>query len=144
MQILTPTTEDDFARYFDLRWRILRAPWDQPRGSERDAFEGQSWHRMACLTERIPVGVARLQRNTATQGQIRYMAVEFSQRRHGVGTALVTALETQAIALALTEIVLDAREESVGFYRGLGYALVGPAHTLFGTIRHSRMRKQLC
>lgn len=144
MQILIPTTEDDFARYFDLRWRILRAPWNQPRGSERDAFEDQSWHRMACLEERIPVGVARLQRNSADQGQIRYMAVEPSQRRHGIGTALVNALETQALALAMTEIVLDAREESVDFYCGLGYEVVGPAHTLFGTIRHSRMRKRLC
>lgn len=143
MRILIPTTEDDFAHYFDLRWRILRAPWNQPRGSERDAFEEQSWHRMACGDDRLPVGVARLQRNSPDQGQIRYMAVEPSCQRHGIGTALVQALEAQARELSMFEIVLDAREASVGFYRRLGYEVVGPSHTLFGTIRHSLMRKRL-
>lgn len=143
MLILTPTTDEDFSRYFDLRWRILRAPWDQPRGSERDAFEDQCWHRMACLEDCIPIGVARLQRNSQEQGQIRYMAVEPAWRGQGVGRALVEALETQAHALDMNEIVLDAREESVAFYQRLGYAIVGPSHTLFGKIRHSAMRKRL-
>lgn len=143
MRILTPTTQDDFTRYFDLRWRILRAPWDQPRGSERDVFEDQCWHRMACNDDRIPIGVARLQRNSPEQGQIRYMAVEPAWRGRGVGRALVEALEAQARALGMNEIVLDAREESVVFYQRLGYGIVGPSHTLFGTIRHSAMRKRL-
>ena len=143
MQILTPDTEADFTRYFDLRWRILRAPWDQPRGSERDALEDQCWHRMACQDDRIPIGVARLQRNSPEQGQIRYMAVEPAWRGRGVGRALAEELELQARALGMNEIVLDAREESVAFYRRLGYGIVGPSHTLFGTIRHSAMRKRL-
>jgi N-acetylglutamate synthase-like GNAT family acetyltransferase len=143
MRILTPVTDEDFARCFDLRWRILRAPWDQPRGSERDAIEHRCWHRMACMDDRIPIGVARLQRNSSEQGQIRYMAVEPAWRGHGAGRALVDALEAQARTLGLNEIVLDAREESVAFYQRLGFAVVGPSHTLFGTIHHSAMRKRL-
>lgn len=143
IRILTPVTEEDFSRYFDLRWRVLRAPWDQPRGSERDALEDQCWHRMACIDERIPLGVARLQRNSPEQGQIRYMAVEPAWRGRGAGRALVEALEMQARALGMNEIVLDAREESVAFYQRLGYEVLGPSHTLFGTIRHAAMRKRL-
>lgn len=143
MQILTPVTEADFAGYFDLRWRILRAPWDQPRGSERDGLENQCWHRMVCDDERIPIGVARLQRNSPEQGQIRYMAVDPGWRERGIGRALLEALEMQARELGIVEVVLDAREESVAFYRRLGYEIVGPSHTLFGKIRHSTMRKRL-
>lgn len=143
MRILAPVTEEDYSLYFDLRWRILRAPWGQPRGSERDALEDQCWHRMACLDDRIPIGVARLQRNSPEQGQIRYMAVEPAWRGRGVGRALARELELQARILNMREIVLDAREQSVAFYERLGYEIVGPSHTLFGTIRHAAMRKRL-
>lgn len=143
MRILTPETDEDFARYFDLRWRILRAPWGQPRGSERDALDDTSWHRMACLSGRIPVGVVRLQFNTLTQAQLRYMAVEPACRRRGVGAALAAALEQSARLQGAVEIVLDARDEAVGFYRRMGYEVVGPAHTLYGSIHHQAMRKCL-
>lgn len=143
MRILNPETEDDFARCFDLRWRILRAPWGQPRGSERDALEADSWHRMACLSGRIPVGVARLHLNSPIQAQIRYMAVEPECRHRGIGAALAASLESQARELGVTEIVLHAREESLGFYARLGYEVTGPAPTLYGSIRHQAMRKHL-
>ncbi|MFN2308352.1 MAG: GNAT family N-acetyltransferase [Gammaproteobacteria bacterium] len=141
MQILSPESETDFTRYFDLRWRILREPWGQPRGSERDTLEGDSWHRMACLSGRIPVGVARLHLNSPAQAQIRYMAVERESRQRGIGTALVAALEQQAWALGVTEIVLHAREAALDFYLRLGYEELGAADTLYGCIRHRAMRK---
>lgn len=143
MRILTPESDDDFARYYDLRWRILRAPWGQPRGSERDERDADSWHRMACLSGRIPVGVARLHFNTPAQAQIRYMAVEPECRRRGIGAALAAALEQTARQQGAAEIVLDARDESAGFYTRMGYEVVGAAHTLYGRIRHQAMRKRL-
>lgn len=143
MQILIPESAIDFARYYDLRWRILRAPWGQPRGSERDELDAHSWHRMACLSERIPVGVARLHLNGPTQAQIRYMAVEADCRKRGIGTALTQVLETQARELGASEIVLHARDEALGFYARLGYEMTGPAHTLYGSIHHHGMRKRL-
>jgi ribosomal protein S18 acetylase RimI-like enzyme len=143
MQILMPDTDTDFARYYDLRWRILRAPWGQPRGSERDDLEASSWHSMACLSGRIPVGVARLHLNHPAQAQIRYMAVEEDCRHHGIATALAQALELQARELGVTEIVLQARDEALGFYARLGYEVTGPAHVLYGSIHHTAMRKPL-
>lgn len=143
MQILIPESSEDFARYFELRWRILRAPWDQPQGSEQDALEAVSWHRMACLEGRIPIGVARLHLNNPTQAQIRFMAVEPQYRQQGIGTALVAALEDQAGGLGAKEVMLHARIEALDFYTHLGYALSGPAPTLFGTIRHFTLIKPL-
>ena len=36
MKVLEPKTKEDFKKYYDLRWRILRKPWNQPRGSEKE------------------------------------------------------------------------------------------------------------
>jgi GNAT superfamily N-acetyltransferase len=143
VEILTPESTEDFARYYDLRWRILRAPWHQPRGSERDDLESHSWHRMACHEGRIPIGVARLHLNTADQAQIRYMAVETAHRRRGVGTALVESLEAQALSLGAIEILLHAREDTLGFYEHAGYSVAFPSHRLFDAIQHYAMIKRL-
>lgn len=142
-RILAPASAQDFERYFDLRWRVLRAPWQQPRGSERDALDAHGWHRMACVDDRVPVGVARLHRVDADTAQIRYMAVDPEFQRRGIGRALTRALEKQAAHLGARMIVLHARESCIGFYERLGYELVAPAHTLFGTIPHHEMRKRL-
>lgn len=144
MHILTPESDSDYERYYNLRWRILRQPWGQAPGSERDALEHLSWHRMACITERIPVGVARLHLNTPEQAQIRYMAVEHSRQRQGIGVALVLELENLARVHSAQEIMLHARHNSIGFYAQLGYCVTGSAHTLYDTIPHSEMRKKLC
>jgi ribosomal protein S18 acetylase RimI-like enzyme len=98
---------------------------------------------MACLSGRIPVGVARLHLNAPTQAQIRYMAVEIDRRNRGIGTDLAQALETQARELGAIEIVLHARDESLGFYARLGYEVTGRAHTLYGSIHHHAMSKRL-
>lgn len=143
VQVFTPASEQDFERYFDLRWRVLRAPWQQPRGSERDALDTHSWHRMACLAGREPVGVARLHLIDPATAQIRYMAVEPAFQRRGIGRALTRALEEQAMQLGAGTIVLHARETCVGFYERLGYEVLAPAHTLFGAIPHHEMRKRL-
>ncbi len=143
VQILSPASAEDFDRYFDLRWRVLRAPWQQPRGSERDAQDARSWHRMACRSGRIPVGVARLHRVGSDTVQIRYMAVDPGFQHQGIGRALTRALEEQAAHLGARTILLHARESCIGFYMRLGYEVIAPAHTLFGTLPHHELRKRL-
>ena len=41
MIVRPPQNPEEFERYRDLRWRILRAPWNQPRGSELDEIEAK-------------------------------------------------------------------------------------------------------
>ena len=46
MEIRSPKTPQEFEEYYDLRWRILRAPFDEPRGKEKDNLENASIHMM--------------------------------------------------------------------------------------------------
>ena len=141
MEIIEPATPDELQRYYDLRWKILRAPWKQPRGSEQDELEQSSHHLMAVDSRRVVIGVGRLHFNNIREAQIRYMAVAITQQRKGIGTLLLNTLEQRAIELGAARIVLDARENALRFYRKQGYEVQGPAHTLFNSIAHVKMIK---
>ncbi len=142
MRIVIKPVETEWPQYFELRWRVLRAPWGEAQGTERDAIEDECFHLVACDQQRV-VGVGRLQYNSPTQAQIRYLAVAPEYEGRGIGRRIVEALEHQARLVASTEIVLDAREPAVGFYRRLGYTVTEKSYLLFGSIQHWRMRKAL-
>lgn len=143
MTIIEPTRQADLEAYYDLRWRILREPWGQPRGSERDEFEGDARHVAVFDADGRLTGVGRLHLRGPGEAQIRYMAVAEDGRRQGVGKAIVERLETIARSLDVATVVLNAREPAVPFYRAMGYEVEGSAPTLFGEVRHFRMRKDL-
>jgi len=126
---------------FELRWQILRAPWNQPRGSERDEHDEQAVHALILDARDRPVGTGRLHRLDDTTGQIRYMAIVPSWRRKGMGSALLAWLERRATETGMKQIRLDAREESVGFYLARGYRDCGAGHLLYGEIRHRRLSR---
>jgi len=141
--IKQPKTGYEFKSYYHLRWQLLRAPWNQPQGSEVDDIEDQCFHVMAIDSENNVIAVARLQFNSDTEAQIRYMAVYSSYQRQGIGRDLITTMETQATAASCKKIVLDAREPAVGFYQKLGYTLHEKSYLLFDEIQHYRMSKAL-
>ena len=76
MEIIEPDTAEDYRQYYELRWKILRAPWKQPRGSERDSLDDDSTHLMLVDPARVVTGVGRLHFNNIREAQIRYMAIE--------------------------------------------------------------------
>ena len=143
MKVIEPSTPNELQCYYTLRWKILRAPWNQPRGSEQDEREYGSNHFMVVDNKQAAVGVGRLQFNTIGEAQIRYMAIATEQQRKGIGTLLLNTLESKAIELGAVRITLDAREHALGFYRKHGYGLEGPGHVLFNTIPHVKMSKDL-
>ena len=143
MKIIEPSTPGEYQRYYDLRWKILRAPWNQPRGSEQDDLEQSSHHLMAIDSHPAVIGVGRLQFNSLCEAQIRYMAVDIDQQRKGVGTLLLNALEQKSVKLGAARIVLDAREHALWFYQKQGYELEGPGHVLFNSIPHVKMHKTI-
>jgi predicted GNAT family N-acyltransferase len=138
-----PRTAEEWERYFDLRWRVLRAPWRQPRGSERDNLDAESFHLLVRDTAGAVVAVGRLHLNSPAEAQVRYMAVEETCRGRGLGSRILAGLEDHARSHGVTGIVLNARENAVNFYRRHGYTVEGPAETLFGQVRHLRMRKEV-
>ena len=44
--VKAPENKAMFDRYYHFRWLMLRAPWQQPLGSEQDELEQQSIHRL--------------------------------------------------------------------------------------------------
>ena len=143
MKITEPASAEEFEQYYELRWKILRAPWNQVRGSERDADDETSTHLMVMDDKNKLIGVGRLHFNSIREAQIRFMAIEVHEQRKGVGTYLLQALEARAEKHGASHITLDARETALGFYRKQGYSPQGPGHTLFNSIAHVTMTKAL-
>jgi predicted GNAT family N-acyltransferase len=146
--IKQPSTEEEFEHYFNLRWQILRSPWNQPKGSEMDDLEAHCFHIMAVDDADNIIAVARLQNNTDSEAQIRYMAVNEKMERQGIGSALIQTMEQHvseqwSTSASTKKIILDARELAVGFYEKLGYKIVSKSYLLFGEIQHYRMEKTL-
>lgn len=142
MEITSPKSKDDFKKYFHLRWKILRAPWNEPEGSEQDEYEDNSFHIMAIDNNSV-IGVARLQNIQPGQAQIRYMAVDDTCQNKGIGRLIVEHIESYARNNSISEIILHARENAVGFYEKLGYTVIEKSYLLFNCIQHYKMKKKL-
>ena len=143
MIITEPTSEKDFELYYDLRWRILRKPWDQPKGSEKDELEDKSIHIMVCDEDRIPIGVGRAHFNSDEEAQVRFMAIEEEWQGRGVGGMILSKLEEKIKEKGVKHIVLNSRDIAIDFYEKHGYEIVKEAHTLFDVIPHYKMRKDI-
>lgn len=138
-----PLSTNELEEYFELRWRILRAPWNQPRGSERDEFDGSGHHVCARDSAGKLIGVGRVHQKSPSEARIRYMATKESCRGRGVGRAIADRLEWIAAKRGASKITMNARTPAVPFYERLGYRIVGEGPTLFGEIAHKRMEKHL-
>jgi GNAT superfamily N-acetyltransferase len=143
IELTTPASSADLEAYFDFRWRQLRAPWDMPRGSEKDELEELAIHIMARTESGEIVGVGRIHRTTDGDAQIRYMATKDTHRGLGIGRSIVERLEHLALESGASRIVINARENALAFYEKLGYKVFSDSPTLIGTIQHKWMSKRL-
>jgi len=140
--ISEPKTAEDFEGCYDLRWRILRKPWGQPMGSEKDGLEHDAIHVMARLKGRV-VGTGRIHFNSESEAQLRYMAVEESLRGAGIGTLILDGLEGKAREKGAKVVVANARDNALGFYKKRGYAVLEEGKTLFGSVKHWKIQKMV-
>ena len=140
---VSPQSAADWEDYFELRWRVLRAAWNQPRGSEKDDRESDSEHLMIRGPDSKPLAVGRLHFNTPVEAQVRFMAVDPEAQGRGLGSVILREFEHRARSAGATSIVLNARDGAQGFYERYGFVVVGPAETMFAAIKHVRMRKEL-
>lgn len=143
IQVREPQTPEEFKAYYALRWKLLRKPWSQPKGSEKDDKEKEAYHLMAIKEEESlsPLGIGRLHLNNKKEAQIRYMGVKEDYQGEGIGSSLLKKLESKAQEWKVEKITLNARENAIGFYKNFGYKIVKKAHTLFGEIPHYKMEK---
>jgi predicted GNAT family N-acyltransferase len=138
-----PRSPSEWDAYFDLRWRILRQPWGQPRGSERDSEDDSALHLLLMDAAWKALACGRLHLTAPGEAQLRYMAVDEYACGCGYGAGILEALEVEARGRGAAKIVLNARDNAVKFYRKRGYGIFGDAETRFGMIHHVRMAKLL-
>jgi len=142
MHITSPQSKQDFEKYFQLRWEMLRKPWGEPKGSEQDDDEDDSFHVMVTDGDRV-AGVARLQDTAPGQAQLRYMAVADDYQGKGIGRMIMQHIEQHAADNGIAEIFLHARQNAVAFYQALDYTQVEKSYLLFNCIQHYKMVKKL-
>lgn len=137
-----PVTPIDFDKYFQLRFAVLREPWKQPLGSEKDDLENYATHAIIKISSEV-VAVGRMHISDKNIGIIRYMAVHPAFRGSGLGNKVLRYLESEARKKNLKTIELNARENAVEFYIKNGYSNMGSSHVLYDEIQHFLMRKPL-
>ncbi|KAI1299654.1 putative acetyltransferase [Halotydeus destructor] len=145
--IRSPETESEWLSYYDLRYRVLREPWRQPKGSEKLADDDEATHVAYFDGDNNVIGCARLHKtkyfNDTDVGQIRLVAVHPDHQGKGIGRALNDYLEEEAKKSGLSVIILEARDNAVDFYERLGYVIIEKSYLLYGVIQHYMMSKTL-
>lgn len=141
--ISSPVTESEFEAYFALRWEVLRKPWGQPQGSEKDEQENQATQLMAVDEKGGICGVCRLDSIDQSTAQIRYMAVKPGLHGQGIGRDLLLQAERNAKEKGFQRIFLQSRENACGFYERQGYHTIEKTFLLFNKIQHFSMEKSL-
>ena len=143
MKVRSPQTSSDFERYFALRYEVLRKPWHQPPGSERDELEETSCHAMIESDSGEILGVCRMQFNNAEEAQLRYMGIRHDMQGKGIGKMLLDYFEASARKAGCRCIVLQAREKAISFYLRNGYRILEKSYLMWGQIQHFKMEKSL-
>ena len=129
-------------KIIDLRYVVLRKPWQKPRETATDELEFASVNAyIEKNTEVIACG--RLQDNGNGVGQIRYMAVHPDYQAKGLGKLILSKLEEEGRRSGMKEIELQARENAVDFYIGQNYVLKETSFKLWDLIQHYLMTKEL-
>ena len=141
MIVRPPQTPEEFERYRDLRWRILRKPWNQSRITKEDDAGNNDFPIMVCEVDGIPIGVGRAHFIIDDEAQIRSISVEPEWEGKGIGSIVLKELERKVIEKGAKRIIIHARNSAVEFYKKNGYKEVEPSYTLFGEIEHTLMGK---
>lgn len=141
IEIRSPKTKSEWENYYELRFRVLREPWKQLRGSEKNEGDTIGIH-LALFQFGVIKAIARLDVFDEHVGQVRFVAVESDNQGSGLGNRIMREAEKLSIARGDTHMILHAREQAVGFYLNQGYDLIKKSHLLFDTIQHYLMQKR--
>lgn len=142
MEIRAPHNDSEWQEYFNLRYELLRKPWNQPLGSERNDGDKTAEH-FALFWENEIVAIARLDTIDSETGQVRFVATSQTHQGKGFGKHLMNSVELKAKEMGLKKNILQARENAVDFYLSQDYSLVEKTHLLFGEIQHYLMEKEI-
>ena len=100
--IRSPITSDEWLKYDDFRWEILRKPLKLSHIPLKDTLEDISTHMMALDDQDKVIACGRVHMNNINEAQIRYMGVSLEHRRIGLGSKMIDKLE----AVSYTHLTL--------------------------------------
>jgi len=142
--IVSPQTRDDFKAYYALRYRILREPWGQTRGTEKDDYEPISSHFMAVDDESCDViGVVKVFEREPGVGWLSHLAVHEQRQRQGIGRQLVQTVEEDARRQGFKVLGAMSRLNTTEYFEQLGYRITGMPTAYFSTTQVVWMEKSL-
>jgi predicted GNAT family N-acyltransferase len=142
ISIRPPETHEEWDNYYDLRFRILRAPLNQLRGSEKNEGDLTGIH-FALYEHQQLIGIARLDHMNELIYQVRFVAIDTPFQGKSYGKLIMKAVEEKVLQFKGEKIILHARENAVEFYKSLAYSIIEPSHLLFGQVQHYLMEKIL-
>jgi predicted GNAT family N-acyltransferase len=140
--IRQPETDQEWNAYYDLRFRVLREPLNQPLGSERNDGDTSGIH-FTLYDDSVIKAIARLDQVNDHISQVRFVAVEINSQGKGYGREIMDATEHKSKELGNKQMILHARDYAVDFYLKLNYKLIEPSYKLFDVLQHYLMEKEL-
>jgi predicted GNAT family N-acyltransferase len=123
--VSTPAERDDA---FAVRIAVFVDEQRIPREEEIDEHDGTDAIHCVAYAGDMPVGAGRLVPMDGAggpYGKIGRMAVLASHRKHGIGAAVLAALEREGVARGLRQFQLSAQLTARGFYERAGYTATG-------------------
>lgn len=142
--IKSPATREDFKQYYDLRYRVLREPWGQPRGTEKDDYEPISQHFMAVESENGEIlGVVKMFEKEPGVAWVSHLAVAGRHQNKGIGRLLMDHVENLAREQGYKTIGCMSRLNTTKYFEKMGYKVAGMPSHYFGTTQVIWMEKPL-
>ncbi len=142
LEFRVPKNEDEFYEYDLFRWRLLRKPIGKTIESLKDEYEDKSFHLIGVIDNQI-VACGRLHFIDDSKAQIRYMAVDEKYQRKGLGSSILSLLESHAKKNNANKVILNARDHAIKFYAAAKYKILKKYHGSDTGIPHTTMTKDL-
>ena len=142
LELRVPKNEDEFNEYDLFRWRLLRKPIGKTIESLKDEYEDKSFHLIGVIDNQI-VACGRLHFIDDSKAQIRYMAVDEKYQRKGLGSSILSLLESHAKKNNADKVILNARDHAIKFYAAAKYKILKKYHGSDTGIPHTTMTKDL-
>jgi N-acetylglutamate synthase-like GNAT family acetyltransferase len=144
ISIKIPKTREDFKAYYELRYKVLRAPWGQPKDTEKDDYEPISQHFMAIDdTNGKVVGVIKMFEKSEGVGWVSHLAIDPGYQKKGVGKLLMDTVEHAAREKGYHVIGCMSRLNTTAYFERMGFVTAGLPTQYFGTTQVLWMEKEL-
>ena len=142
LEFRVPKNKDEFNEYDLFRWRLLRKTIGKTIESLKDEYEDNSFHLIGVIDNQI-VACGRLHFIDNSKAQIRYMAVDEKYQRKGLGSSILSLLESHAKKNNADKIILNARDHAIKFYATAKYKILKRYYGSDTGIPHTTMIKDI-